>query len=128
MFKRHDPPGVKRPVSAYALAVETPANVRTLHVSGQVPVRLDGSIPADFDAQYELVWENIRHILASAGMELADLVKMTTYITSPAFIDPARNGRDRIFQGLRIASTLAVISALADPRFMVEIEVTAAKA
>jgi len=36
--------------------------------------------------------------------------------------------RPALFKGLRIASILAVISGLADPRFMVEIEVMAAKA
>lgn len=128
VFKRHDPETVKRPTSAYAMALETPPNVRMLHVSGQVPVRLDGSVPDDFATQYAQVWTNIRAILVSAGMELQDLVKMTTFVTSPAFINPARDGRDALFQGLRIASTLAVVSGLADPRFMVEIEVTAAKA
>ena len=128
MFKRHDPAGIAPTTSAYALAVETPANVRLLHVSGQVATRPDGQIPPDFAGQYEQVWSNIRKILASADMELTDLVKMTTYVTAAAFIGPARETRDKIFQGLRIASTLVVCSGLADPRFMVEIEVVAAKA
>ena len=128
MFKRHDPAGLAPASSAYAMAVETPANVRMLHVSGQVPVRPDGSVPENFAEQYDLVWANIRAVLASAGMGMNDLVKMTTYVVDAGHIGPAREGRDKLFQGLRIASTLVVVTALASPKFLLEIEVTAAQA
>lgn len=127
MFRRLDPAGVARPASAYAHGIEVPGGCRTLYLSGQVPVRPDGSIPGDFAGQYQQVWDNIRHILAEGGMALEDVVRMSTFVTSPAFINPARDARDLIFQGLRVASTLVVVSGLANPLFMVEVEVTAAK-
>lgn len=128
MFKRHDPPTVARPASLYSHAVELPAGVRTLLLSGQVPVRVDGTVPADFAGQYAQVWSNIENILASAGMSLRDVARMVTYVTRPEFVGPARDARDALFKGLRVASTLVVVSALASPQFLVEIEVTAAQA
>jgi enamine deaminase RidA (YjgF/YER057c/UK114 family) len=128
MFRRHDPPTIAAPGSAYAHAVEVPAGARWLLASGQVPVRPDGSVPDDFDGQYRQVWHNIDAILASAGMARADIIRMVTYVTSADHIGPARETRDALFAGLRVASTLVVVSGLANAKFMVEIEVTAAKA
>jgi len=127
MFRRLDPAGVARPASAYAHGIEVPAGCRTLYLSGQVPVRPDGSVPDDFAGQYRQVWDNILAILAEGGMALEDIVRMATFVTSPAFINPARETRDEIFRGLRVASTLVCVTALASPLFMVEVEVTAAK-
>lgn len=128
MFKRHMPPEVAAPTSLYAHAVETPVNVRMLHVSGQLGVRTDGTTPADFEGQYRQVWANIAAILKSGGMDKSDIVKMSTFLVKPEHVVPARTLRDEIMQGLRVASTLVVIQALAAPHFLVEIEVTAAKA
>lgn len=54
----------------------------TLHISGQLPVRADGSHSADepFEAQAVIALNNLLAILKEAGGDITDLVKVTVYI------------------------------------------------
>ena len=60
-------------------------------------------------------------------MEIADLVKMTTYVTVPGSVATFRRVRDRRFAGHAPASTYLEVAGLASPRFLVEIEGEAVK-
>jgi 2-iminobutanoate/2-iminopropanoate deaminase len=56
----------------YSHALETELrNVRQLHVSGQVGVRADGTVPADFASQCEQAIENVEAVLRSGQMTMA---------------------------------------------------------
>jgi enamine deaminase RidA (YjgF/YER057c/UK114 family) len=124
----HNPPSVARPLSTYSHGVEVPPGARWLHVSGQVAVDLDGRTPEGFDAQAALAFENLGAVLASAGMSVADVVKMSVYLTDAGDIPALRAARER-FQGeARPASTLVIVQALARPEWRVEIEAVAARA
>ena len=79
----HNPDSIAAPVGAYVHGLETAPGARILHVSGQIGMAKDGTIPAGTKAQSELVWQNIAEILASAGMEISDIVKMTAYLLGP---------------------------------------------
>ncbi len=127
MLKRINPDNVVKPFSNYAQGVSVPANARWLCVSGQVGARPDGTIEQGFEAQAARCWSNILAILAADGMGPADIVKNTVYITNPADVPKSRAARDGAMQGHACASTLVVISALALPELVVEIEVVAAK-
>ncbi|RMV72003.1 RidA family protein [Pseudomonas coronafaciens] len=69
----------------------------TLHVSGQLPVRADGSHSVDepFEIQAALALDNLIAILRAAGCGPDDLLKVTVYVAGirhwPAF--------DRIYAG-----------------------------
>ncbi|MCJ2373611.1 RidA family protein [Pseudomonas sp. RGM 3321] len=69
----------------------------TLHVSGQLPVRADGShsVEEPFEAQAAIALDNLAAILEAAGCTSDDLLKVTIYIAGiqywPAF--------DRIYAG-----------------------------
>lgn len=128
MHKIHNPQAVAKPVSSYSHGIEVPPGARWLHVSGQVGVAPDGSVRPGIEAQAEQCWANIRHILAAAGMGMEDLVKLTTLLTSPAFIGPARAVRDRALGAVRPASTLIIVAGLASPDYLIEIEAIAARA
>lgn len=54
----------------------------TLHVSGQLPVRADGSHSSDqpFDVQAALALDNLLAILAAAGCSVNDLLSVTVYV------------------------------------------------
>ena len=67
-------------------------------------------------------------ILEANGMGLADLVKVNAYVTDEAELPAFRAARGRVFGEVRPASTLAVVKALAAPRYLVEIEAVAASA
>lgn len=127
MTKTYSPATVAPPFSNYVHAVEVPANARWLHVSGQLGVALDGSVPAGFTGQAEQAFRNVIAILEEAGMGVADIVRVNTYLTDTADIGDYRGIRDRMLNNHATASTMLVISALAAPKFKIEIEVVAAK-
>jgi enamine deaminase RidA (YjgF/YER057c/UK114 family) len=127
MLKRINPDTVVKPFSNYAQAVSAPANARWLYVSGQVGAKPDGTLEKGFEAQAARCWSNIMAILKEEGMGPADIVKNTVYLTNAADIGKSRSARDAAMQGHACASTLVIISALAHPDLVVEIEVVAAR-
>ena len=59
-------------------------------------------------------------------MGIEDIVEVTAYVTSSQGVPIYREVRDAMLNGARPASTLLIISGLADPAWKVEISVTAA--
>src|SRR6478752_6301346 len=74
------PSTIAPPAANYAHAILSEAAPRLLHMSGVVPVAVDGSVPPSIDEQAAVVWANIGAILAEAGMSLDDVVSITTYV------------------------------------------------
>ena len=81
------------PAGQYTQAVEVTGPSRTLYLSGQVGVAADGSIPDDAEAQCALAWRNLQAQLRAAGMEIENLVKITTIVRNPGDIASVRAGR-----------------------------------
>ncbi len=100
---------------------------KILHVSGQVGVGADGKVPADVAEQCRLAWANLMAVLETGGMGVADLVKVTTYLTSAGDIATYRASRGAALGTNKPASTLVVVGALADPAWRVEIEAVAVR-
>lgn len=124
----HNPDNIAAPTGAFSHGVEAAPGARVLHVSGQVGIAPDGTLAADAGAQAQTAWDNIRAILAAAGMDLADIVKVTAYLTDPADLPAYAAIRGQVLQDLRPASTLVIVSALVRPEWKVEVEVVAARA
>lgn len=123
-----NPQGVHAPIGSYSHAVEVPPNARWLYISGQVGIGPDGKVGQGIQQQAELAWTNILNILKGAGMGIDDLVKVNTYLTRKEDIQESRNARLKVLGNFKPASTLVVISALAGPEYLIEIEAHAAKA
>lgn len=126
MLKVHNPQTIIPPLSNYSHGVEVPPNARWLLISGQVAIAPDGSIPDGIEAQMELVFTNIEAVLDSASMVMADVVRLNVYMTAPDHFSAFRAVRDR-HGAQKSASTAIVISALARPELLVEIEAVAAR-
>jgi enamine deaminase RidA (YjgF/YER057c/UK114 family) len=127
-LKRFNPKTIAPPNSpTYHHGVEATPNMRWLTISGQIGRGPDGKTPASFEAQCEIVWDNILATLADSGMGPQDLVKTTTFLTRKDDIPASRTVRAKKLGDVACATTLLVISALAAPEFLVEIEATAAK-
>ena len=98
-----------------------------LIVSGLNGYERDGvSMPESFEEQADLIWTHVRSILASAQMELTDIVSLRTYLSDPKFDEPNVLMRVKYLGAHRPASTV-VCCRLLDPRWKLEMEVTAAK-
>ena len=71
------------PAGQYTQAIEVTGASRTLYLSGQVGIASDGSVPEDAEAQCALSWRNLQVQLRAAGMEIENLVKITTIVCKP---------------------------------------------
>lgn len=128
MLRRFNPATIAAPLGAYSHAVEIPKNARWLSIAGQGPVRLDGTVPESFEEQHELICQNILAILEAANMGPENLVHLNVYSTDPAGIKFLSPHRRKYFGEHIPSSTWVVISGLAIPGWLVEVEALAAKA
>lgn len=126
-MKQHNPRTVAGPLGAYSHAVSAPGAGRWLHVAGQIGLRPDGALALDFVEQAEAAWNNLVAILADAGMDVHDLVKVTHYLVRGTDLIEYGPVRTRHLGDARPASTLIVVHALARPEWMVEIDAVAWK-
>jgi enamine deaminase RidA (YjgF/YER057c/UK114 family) len=128
-IRRWNPEGIAAPASRYSHAVLATGASRWLHLSGQVGVAPDGAVAQGLAAQIDQCLANIDAGLASAGMTRADVVKLTFYLTdgSPEAIATYRTRRDAwVGDGPVPAATLLVVSALASPALLAEVDCIAA--
>jgi 2-iminobutanoate/2-iminopropanoate deaminase len=120
------PDDIAPPAARYAHAVVTEGSGRWLHTSGVVPVAPDGSVPDDLAQQARVVWSNIGAMLHEAGLEVGDIVSVTTYVVVGQPLGPVMAVRDAVLAGHLAASTLVTVPALAQPSWLLEIAVVAA--
>lgn len=128
MITHHKPAGIHPPFSGYSHGVEVPPGARFMFCAGQLGVAADGTIPDGAEDQAELCFANIAAILATAGMSLADLVRINTYLSHIDHRTPYMRVRDRLMPDPPPASTLIVVSGFSRPEFKLEIEAIAARA
>lgn len=139
---RYKIPGSSFPISN---AVEVSPGVSTVYLSGKVPAMLDKSKPAtdpaayggDTEGQTVNVLKSIEAQLKSMGLSMSDVIKMQVFLVK----DPAK-GNKMDFAGFMKgytqffgtaeqpnlpARSAFEIAALANPAWLVEIEVVAAR-
>jgi enamine deaminase RidA (YjgF/YER057c/UK114 family) len=120
--------GVARQIRAYSDAIEVGPNLRWLLTSGTPGLATDGDLPKDISGQTELAWKHVISMLERAGMTVADIVKVTQYLTRAEDIAAYGKVRTRFLGDVRPAAMLLVIPQLVRPDFLVEVEIVAAKA
>ena len=124
MPKQHlNPSGMSTP-TGYSHVVKAGD---TIYIAGQVARAPDGSLVGKDDpaAQAEQIYKNIQNALGSVGASLQDLVKTTTYVVSPDCIDAVREARAKYLASDPPTSTLLIVSRLATPELLLEIEAIA---
>jgi enamine deaminase RidA (YjgF/YER057c/UK114 family) len=119
-------PGVVRPFGIFSSAAWQPPG-RVLHLSGQVSQAEDGSLvgAGDIIAQTRQVLTNIRGVLASVGGTMADIEKVTIFVTGMTRLMEIHAVRAEFFSQPYPASTLVQVSALVHPEYLIEIEAVA---
>jgi enamine deaminase RidA (YjgF/YER057c/UK114 family) len=97
---------------------------KTLYVAGQTARDAQGNVVCKGDAagQTRQVLENMKKVIEGAGGRMEDVAKTTVYITDIKHREAVGRVRQEFFKGDPPANTLLVISGLADPDFLVEIE------
>jgi enamine deaminase RidA (YjgF/YER057c/UK114 family) len=106
-------------------ALEVRGAGRLLFVSGTMGLRPDFSAPETLEEQLECVWNNLRAILASAGMTVDNIVRLTSYLRDASYAEA--NARARIAAlGERLIPTTAIIAQTLEPDWLIELEIIAA--
>ena len=123
--KAINPASIRPPYARYAHGVLAPAGGRLLVTSGQLGVGVDDHVPDDVEAQCVLCFENLKAILAEAGMTFDNVVRFTAFVTNRAYFPIYGAVRSRYVTGDTYASTLVIVSGFTLPQFKVEVEVTA---
>ena len=118
-------PAAPPPASPYAQAMDVSGAQRLLFISGQIPVGLDGAVPAGFKDQARLVWANIKAQLEAAGMTLDNLVKVTFFLSDRKYALENREVRLEVLGDREVALT-AIITGIFDAAWLLEIEAIAA--
>jgi enamine deaminase RidA (YjgF/YER057c/UK114 family) len=72
------------------------------------------------------VFENLRAALASVGANFSHLVKVTVFLTDARYYEPMREIRARYLTGPLPTMTVCIVTGLAHPDLLVEIEGIAA--
>lgn len=108
-----------------------PAPAQLLTASGQGPVDETGALLHEDDpaAQVALAVENVEAVLAAAGMDLTDVLRLTVYAADVdavlAHFDVLAERLARV--GATPPMTLVGVARLALPGMLVELEITAGR-
>jgi enamine deaminase RidA (YjgF/YER057c/UK114 family) len=100
----------------------------TVYLRGQIGQDLETRESVgvgDVAAQTEQAMANIAMLLAEAGSGLEDIVKIVVYLTDVRYRDPVYQVIGRWLKGVFPVSTGVVVTALARPEWLVEIDATA---
>ncbi|MFD1931932.1 MULTISPECIES: RidA family protein [Nonomuraea] len=117
--------GVYPATDDYVHAMEVRGAQRLLYVSGTMGLDPQGVPGATLEDQLELVWSNIRAILASADMTVDNIVRLTSYLRDPAYAEANAKARVAALGG-RAVPTTAIVAQTLFSEWLVEIEVVAA--
>lgn len=102
----------------------------TVYLRGQIGQDLDTSESVgigDVEAQAERAMANIAMLLDEAGSSLEDIVKVTVYLVDPRYRETVYRVMGRWLAGVFPVSTGIVVSALARPEWLVEIDAVAVR-
>lgn len=108
----------------YMHAMEVRGASRLLFVAGTMGLDPDHVPGATLTEQLDLLWSNIRVILASAGMTTDNIVRLTSYLRDASYAEANAAARIAALGGRSIPTTAIVVQTL-ESEWLVEIEVIA---
>jgi enamine deaminase RidA (YjgF/YER057c/UK114 family) len=117
-----DVAGIAPPAGHYSHGIVVSG--RTLFVAGQVALDENGDLVGGNDAaaQTRQVLINLQRVIESAGANMGDVARTTVYLTRLEDRAPVAGVRAEFFPSPPPANTLLVVSSLAQPEFLVEID------
>ena len=112
------------PASAHGVLV-TGAG-RLLFLGGQNGVDIAGNVVVGLRAQTDQALRNLLSVLGAGGGTPENVVKMTVYLVEGSDPEEAFAAASRVWGRRPTAMTVVMVSGLANPDFMIEIDAIAA--
>ena len=109
----------------YSMAIRTHGDF--VFLRGQTGFDLDGTFVGRGDpgAQAEQACKNIKQLMVEAGGDIKDVCKLTVFVTDVSYRPAVYAQIQKHFEGVHHCSTGVVVSALARPELLVEIDALA---
>jgi reactive intermediate/imine deaminase len=121
-----NPPTVPPPIRGYYSNCVRVSAGSMLFISGQIGTDVKGNVVSDDAAlQAGQALRNIELLLEANGATMADVVKVTVYVTDIRYLDQIAPVRLKHFPENGPASAIVEVSRLALPELKVEIEAIA---
>jgi enamine deaminase RidA (YjgF/YER057c/UK114 family) len=122
----HNPAqGIYPATGDYVHAMEVQEPKRFLYVAGTMGLDENGVAGKTLGEQLDLIWRNIRTILASAGMTVDNIVRLTSYLRDSAYAEENAKARVKALNG-RVIPTIGIVAQTLSSDWLVEIEIIAA--
>ena len=125
-IEHHNPPTLHRnPAFAQVVTVKGPSTF--VFVGGQNAVDAEGNIVGDnLSAQTAQTLRNVVAALEAVNATPDNVVRLAVYVVQGQDIREAFAAAQPVWGARATAMTVLIVAALANPRFLVEIEATAA--
>ncbi|KAF8855766.1 putative flavin-containing amine oxidase [Acephala macrosclerotiorum] len=127
-----NPPSIRQPRPSYSQIASTTLTPGTqiIHTSGQVGQTKDGHIPSSFSEQATLVFQNLHICLHTAGARVRNIIKLTYYVVDVSKHHAEFSGPLMEFltdeKGVHSpTATMISVAALANPKWLLEVEAVA---
>lgn len=99
-----------------------------LEISGTVATDEQGVVGrGDFYVQTQFVLQKIEKVLHQAGFSLEHVVRTRMFVIDISHWEEVGKAHGEFFKTIKPATSMVEVSALIDPDYLVEIEVTAVK-
>ncbi len=99
-----------------------------LEISGTVATDANGVVgKGDFYKQTHFILQKVEGVLKNAGFKLEDVVRTRIFVTDISQWEVIGKAHGEFFSTIKPVTSMVEISALIDPDYLVEIEVTAVK-
>ncbi len=114
---------------AFSQVVTTQGNGKTIYIGGQDAVNSRGEIigKGDIAKQTEQVMQNLQTALAASGATFQNIVKLTIYLVQGQNLYSGFEVSQKFLGNMTNppAISVVIVTGLANPDFLVEIEATA---
>jgi enamine deaminase RidA (YjgF/YER057c/UK114 family) len=107
----------------YSRAVVSGDEVHISGTTGYDYARM--AMPENVAEQTRNIYATFAEVMKEAGGELADIVRLRTFVTDAVYCEPVLKVQGEVFGAIRPAATIVVVSSLLRREMKVEVEADA---